>query len=201
MSARGGDDRVDDRHRPQVALAQHGVGMRCERVRERLQPLLRRSTGPLRRDGHRTVRGARSRRRAPRAGRTPTPNGPIPSSRPATGRSARPAARSAPRAARRRCRSRPRASPRSRGRSRGGAASASGHSSTVRTASRRIRSSTACRSRFSVSSSAASRPAVSASSVSTSSSATSGRPSRPAALIRGPSRNPTAAASTAAGST
>ena len=75
----------------------------------------------------------------------------------------------------------------------------SGHDSTVATASRRMRSSTPCRSRFSSSSVPASSRASRASSVSSSSSARSGRPSLPAALIRGASRNPTAVASTVAG--
>ena len=100
--------------------------------------------------------------------------------------------------ARRRSRSRPRATPRRRGRSRGGA-QRSGHSSTCAIAARTIASSTAWRSRFSCSSSSARRRAASASSVSSSSSAASGWPSRPAALIRGASRKPTAPASTAAG--
>ena len=68
-------------------------------------------------------------------------------------------------------------------------------------ASRRMRSSTICRSRFRSSSSAAIRFAVSSSSVRSSSSAAVGRPSRPAALIRGARRKPTAPSSTTAGST
>ena len=67
-----------------------------------------------------------------------------------------------------------------------------GKASTSAVASRRIRSSTAWRSRFSSSSSRASASPSSASSVRMSSSAMSGRQSRPAALIRGASRKPTA---------
>ena len=97
------------------------------------------------------------------------------------------------RGARRRSRSRLRASPRSTRRSRAVAASARAARRRPRSASRRIRSSTAWRSRFSSSRTSAQRRASSGSSVSTSSSATSGRPSRPAALIRGARRKPTGA--------
>ena len=76
-----------------------------------------------------------------------------------------------------------------------------GHASTTATASRRIRSSTACRSRLSVSSSLARMSASRSSFVSTRCRPTSGRPSRPAALSRGARRNATAVASTVAGST
>ena len=61
----------------------------------------------------------------------------------------------------------------------------------ARTAARRIPSSTAWRSRFSASSRSASARARPSSAVSRSSSAWSGWHSRPAALIRGASRNPT----------
>ena len=86
-----GDDGVDDRDWPQVALAQHGIGMRCERVRERLEPLLldrQPRCGAMAAEPF-EVLGARAERR--RAGRTPTPNGPSPSRRPPPPRSARPA--------------------------------------------------------------------------------------------------------------
>ena len=64
-----------------------------------------------------------------------------------------------------------------------------------------MRSSTAWRSRFSDSSSSASRRASASSYVSRRSSAAPGCPSRPAALIRGASRNATEPVSTVAGST
>ena len=75
------------------------------------------------------------------------------------------------------------------------------HLSTCAIASRRMRPSTAWRSLLSASSESARRRASFSSSVRRSSSAARGWPSLPAALRRGARRNPTAPASTLAGST
>ena len=155
-----------------------------------------------RRGGRRSARGARRTRPRPAVQvERRRPSGPSPSTRRRCRRSARPAGCSARRAARRRCRSRPRASPRRRRRSRGGGGAPRATTRSRSIASRRIRSSTAWRSRFSSSSSSASRFASRSSSVSSSASAASGRQRRPDALIRGASRKPIDDSSTAAGST
>ena len=187
--------------RAQVVVGQHLVGVRGERRGERLDAL-----GADRQPGGGAVAAEalevlRRRRRARRAGRTRPSSGPSPSSRRRCRRSARPAGRSARRAARRRSRSRPRASPRRRRRSRGG-----GGAPPATTRSRRSPRAGSAPRRPAARGSAprAPRRAASASrwsSVSSSSSAASGRPSRPAALIRGASRKPIAPSSQAAGST
>ena len=120
-------------------------------------------------------------RQSRRAGRTSRPRGPSPSScRRAAGDQDDRAAVALDRAARRRCRSRPRASRRPRRRSRDGRAARPARTRSRLIAARRIRSSTAWRSRFSVLELLGEHaPPRCASSVSSSASAASGRPSRP----------------------
>ena len=191
------------RHRPQVVLGEVLVGVGGERLGERVDVPPGGSRGRRRRGGRRSARGARRRRR----GRACRSKAGIerPRALPVAVRAGDQDDRagcSARRAARRRSRSRPRASPRRRRRSRGGRARASGHASIC--GARLAQDAVLDRLALAVQLLELGGDALrgsSSSSVSSSSSAAVGRPSRPAALIRGASRKPTAPSSTTAGST
>ena len=85
MSAEPGHDGVDPRHGREIGVPERGVGVRGERLGERLEARASaaspRSRGRRPRDVRRSGGGARSRRRAPRAGRRTESSGRSPSTR------------------------------------------------------------------------------------------------------------------------
>ena len=136
----------------------------------------------------------------PRAGQSSGPTAPTPSTRLPSPRSSRSAGGSARQGGRRRCRSHPRASPRPRSRSRAGSASPPARSRRRR---RLPENSLLDHLPVAVQRLELSREEVRLASIlgEHEVQATSGRPSRPAALIRGARRNATAVESSVAGST